>query len=404
MTSGAAVGDAEGNLEMASIYPDGRPAWPSGAYDLSANGRFLIFPSTDFLYRRDLHEGVTETLSLSRRHDPRGIVTTAGGRFVAFSETDIVGPRDDRRLVADIYLHDVRVGATRRVIRIADRVGGAARLSEGPVLGGGTRYVAFTTRDPDFARMDNNERRDVFVLDRRSGRVELVSAAPGGHPGNGLSGGMAMTADGRVVVFSSSASNLVPGDTNDSEDIFLRNLDTNSTTRVNVTNNGGQAGKGSAQWATISSDGSTVAFAARARSLDSAATDNGFEVFVRDLAAQTTTRLAPGTQNGYSLAPVLSADGRYVAYSSSRPDITDTPGCTNTGRAVYLHDRLDGTTTCLSPYLDPATAGQSYGARMSAVGNAVAFLSDSELLSGAGQEDRLYLWRRTAAGTRARAK
>lgn len=397
LSPAAAAAEIEGTLEVASVWPDGRIGWTWGPHDLSENGRVMVFAGEGRLYRRDLAEGVTEELSVARHLDPRGLDVSDGGRFVAILDTEIVGRDRNRRIVADLYLHDVRRDATRRVLRIADRVGGAI-LSEGPVLGGGTRYLAFATRDPDFAAQDTNERRDVFVLDRRSGDVELVSATRRGRPGNGLSGSPAMTADGRHVLFASSSSDLVPHDTNGRSDIFLRDLDSGTTTRVNVTDDGAQARGGSAQWPAISADGSTVAFVARARSLDPSATDDDFDVFVRDLAAGTTVRLGAGKQGGTSFVSDLSEDGRYLVYGSTRPDITTAPGCVGGEYHVYLLDRVDATTTCLSPHPDPTVSGGSGGGLVSAQGEVVAFSSDAVLLPGTDQQNYVYLWRRTGTG------
>lgn len=393
VSASAAGRDVEGDLEVASFWPDGRLADTLGSFDLSGNGRFVLFESQGRTYRRDLRDDVTEQLALPRDHMPRAPVITSGGRFVAYLNTDVVGRQGHSRLVADIYVHDVRRDVTRRVLRVSDRVGGA-HLSEGPVLGGGLRYVAFASRDPDFALHDTNARRDVFVLDRRSGHVDLVSATPRGRPGNGLSCCMDMTADGRTVVFTSVASNLVRGDTNDTADVFLRDLDAGTTTRLNVTADGGQS-RGAAWWPTVSADGSTAAFIARPHSLGLSSTDNEWEALVRDLVAGTTTPVAPDPLAGGSYRPTLSEDGRYVAYDSSRPDITSTPGCTDSHSHVYLHDRLEQTTTCLSPNLDPQILTDGVDAHISADGAVVAFYSELELLPSLEFAERFYAWRRT---------
>jgi hypothetical protein len=364
----AANAGEEPELQVASVLPDGALGWSSDDYDVSTHGRFVLFGSAGFHYRRDLRQDSTRPLGLARRLDPRGEVLSGGGRYVAFWNTD---PNPDGGgLVAQIHVHDVRRGTTRVVLRTTGEVGHLGEL-EGPVLAAGTRYVGFGTRDPGFAARDTNERRDGFVLDRRTGRVELVSATRRGRAGDGLSNGPALSADGRTAVFTSVATNLVPGDTNGRSDVFVRDLDADTTTRINVGDDGVQATEG-ASWATISADGSTVAWVA------------GGTVTVRDLATGTTTAVAPG------IAPSLSDDGRHVAFNSSA-DVTGGPGCA--GSAVYLHDRLEGSTTCLSP-ADEVEGGGSYGAVVTGDGAGVVFFSDAVLWPGLDHQGYVIAWRR----------
>ncbi|NMG21975.1 calcium-binding protein, partial [Brasilonema bromeliae SPC951] len=154
--------------------------------------------------------------------------------------------------------------------------------------------------------------------------LTLVSVADDGTQGNNYSRKPTISADGRFVAFYSAANNLVAGDTNNSSDIFVRDLLTGTTTRVSVADDGTQGNNNSSNPA-ISADGRFVAFDSTASNLVAGDTNNTSDIFVRDLLTGTTTRVSvadDGTQgNGFSYTPAISADGRFVAFESSASNL-----------------------------------------------------------------------------------
>jgi Tol biopolymer transport system component len=160
----------------------------------------------------------------------------------------------------------------------------------------------------------------VFIRDLGVGRTERVSVATGGAAANGHSGAAQVSAGGRFVVFQSDATNLVPGDTNESQDIFVRDRRAGTTERVSVATGGAEANSLSSK-PVISADGRFVAFVSGATNLAPPA-DATFQtnVFVRDRRTGRTTKVSVGTggaaANGGSDQPAISADGRYVAFES----------------------------------------------------------------------------------------
>src|SRR5581483_8861709 len=125
-----------------------------------------------------------------------------------------------------------------------------------------------------------------------------------------------LSADGRYVTFQSTASNLVAGDTNSADDIFLRDTQTGTTTRISV-NSGGTQGNNDSLFPSISADGRYVAFDSLATNLVAGDTNGSSDVFVRDTQTRTTTRISvssggtEGKVDSYRLS--ISADGRYWA-------------------------------------------------------------------------------------------
>lgn len=190
-----------------------------------------------------------------------------------------------------------------------------------PAISNEGRYVAFTSADPTLVVGDTNGAADVFVLDAETGTIERVSVGPGGVQANEASGGPAISADGRWVAFSSRATNLASEDTTAVEDVYLHDRVTHATVLVSVSIDGA----GSDQPSTtphLSSDGRRVVFASTATRLVSGDSNGVMDVFVRDLVAGTTMRVSVtngGEQVAFAsqLRPRINANGRYVALIST---------------------------------------------------------------------------------------
>ncbi|WP_371401717.1 hypothetical protein OHA10_27810 [Kribbella sp. NBC_00662] len=212
------------------------------------------------------------------------------------------------------------------------------------------RYVVFSSYADDLVAGDTNGQRDVFVRDVVSGRTTRVSVGAGGVQGNGESRQGSISADGRYVVFNSYASNLLPGDTNGGPDVFLRDLKTGRTTLVSVALNG-EADQGS--WEPeISADGRHVAFTSSATDLVVGDTNDTQDVFVRDLAARRTERVSVASDGQqldvYSSSPAISGDGRRVAFATPAPLATVPPPPPHTDGVLYVRDRGARTTRPVS--------------------------------------------------------
>ena len=216
-------------------------------------------------------------------------------------------------------------------------------------ISGDARYVAFQSAATNLVANDTNGTQDVFVRDRQTGTTTRVSVASNGTQSNGTSGQFSISGDGRYVAFQSTGTNLVADDTNGEEDIFVHDRITGTTTRVSVASDGTQSNEGSGH-TFISSDGRYVAFSSGASNLVPNDNNGEGDIFVHDRITGTTTLISvasDGTQgNGICWHPCISDDGRYVAFDSWASNLVENDN--NSAPDVFLHDRVTGTTTLMN--------------------------------------------------------
>ena len=212
-----------------------------------------------------------------------------------------------------------------------------------------------------------------------------VSIDSSGGQGNVYSNQCSMSEDGRFVAFQSVATNLVPGDTNASWDIFVHDRLTATTTRVSVDSSGAE-GNNSSKEPSISADGRVVAFWSVATNLVTGDTNGMYDVFIHDRQTGITERVSVdslGAQaSGQSYWPSISANGRFVAFESNASDLVPTDA--NGKIDVFVHDRQSGATTLAS--VDSSEVQGNDDSRYCSIsgnGNRVAFYSEaSNLVSG----------------------
>jgi Tol biopolymer transport system component len=396
-------------LNRVSVASDGTPAdLHSEAPALSADGRFVAFDSeasnlvpddTNGLpdvFVHDRATGLTSRVSVAsdgtQGNGSTGQPTlSADGRFVAFASlaSNLV-PGDTNGsqpfLGRDIFLHDRATGKTTRVSVASDGTQGNGESLSAAVSGDG-RFVTFWSRASNLVAGDTNGTDDIFVHDRLTAVTTRVSVASDGAEGNGGSTTPSLSADGRFVAFTSEASNLVPGDTNGMADVFVHDRETGVTTRVSVASDGTQGDEGSFSPA-LSADGRFVAFMSGASTLVPGDTNQASDVFVHDRQTGVTTRVSvasDGTQgNEISVSPALSADGRFVAFYSYARSLI--PGGINLPAfqpQVFVHDRASQTLRPISATVDAIGNGTSLFPALSADGRLAAFMSDaSNLVAG----------------------
>lgn len=279
--------------------------------------------------------------------------------------------------------------------------------SFGASVSGDGRYVAFASTADDLVAGDTNGVQDVFVHDRNTGATERVSIASDGTQADRDCLGAYVSQDGRYVAFRSESSTLVVNDANSTDDVFLRDRASGTTIRVSVDAGGGDA-DGPSYYGTISADDRYVCFQSLAGDLVPGDTNLAFDVFVRDLLLGTTERVSvssTGAQSGtfeFSVDPAISADGRFVAFASTAT--TFAANDANEQLDVFVHDRITGATALVSVggSGSPAT-GSSELPSISADGRYVAFVSSAaDLVQGDTNGVRDVYVRDRSTGTTAR--
>jgi Tol biopolymer transport system component len=258
-----------------------------------------------------------------------------------------------------------------------------------PAVSASGLVVAFDSVATNLVGGDTNDVDDIFVRDRSSGRTERVSEDSNGKQANGGSFFPAVSGDGRLVAFQSVATNLVPDDTNGVQDIFVHDRLTGVTSRVSVASHSGRQADGASNNAAISDDGRFVAFVSGASNLVPRGVPG---VYVHDLLTGVTELVSVSSDgvpaNGFSAPPDISADGRFVTFASFATNLV--PGDTNGGFDVFVHDRATGTTVRAS--VDSAgvegNGFSSLNPSISADGRFVAFDSDATNLVAGDTNDR----------------
>ena len=298
------------------------------------------------------------------------------GRFVVFQSDATNLVVNDTNAETDIFVHDLQTGITSRA-SVSSNGTASNGFSRGACISGNGRFVGFVSSATNLVTGDTNNVADIFIHDRQTATTTLVSVDSSGTQANDISSLGGISDDGRLVVFRSDATNLVTGDTNNSTDVFLRDRQNNTTTRVSLDSAGVQANAACVS-PQISGDGRVVAFTSGATNLitgDSNAVD---DIFLRDLQANSTTRVslsstgqAPNANCGRC---TLSREGRWVAFDSSADNLVN--GDTNTVSDIFVRDRQANTTTRVNLNVSGEQADRDSGfCSISSNGLAVAFIS-----------------------------
>ncbi|MEQ1739534.1 MAG: hypothetical protein ABL884_06465 [Methyloglobulus sp.] len=302
---------------------------------------------------------------------------SADGRFVAFQSfsDNLV---NDTNFNQDIFLHDRLTKQTSRVSVSSTGIEGNG-FSTNPTISADGRYIAFESLSTNLVSGDTNGTRDIFVHDRLTKKTTRVSISSSGSQGENQSYSPSISADGRFIAFESLAKNLTIGNSNPYADVFIHDRVTKQTSRITTLTYSGPIGDGPS----ISADGRFVAFETSA---DSLIQFTG-HVYIHDRASHQTARVnvssnATGGLNATSKSPSISADGRYVAFSSGAKDLV--VGDNNNFEDIFVHDRITKQTTRVSVSSNGAQGNSpSQNPSISANGRYVAFHSNaSNLVNG----------------------
>ena len=334
-----------------------------GRYRITPDGRYVVFYSdasnlvplgataASDIFVRDLQTGQTKMASINAAGTPSTGVSNFGlisdnGRFVAFTSFVNNLVNNDTNTVPDVFLRDFETNTTRLVsVNAAGTASGALGGSEVLDMTPDGRFIVFSSGASDLTSIPdgNGLGSDIYVRDVVNNVTKLVTVSmTATTSGNGTSFGGKISADGRYVVFTSEASNLVGHDTS-IRDVFIRDLQTNITKRVSTDATGFQGGNNESSGGIIDKSGKFVVFATKATDLSTVPDTNGLsEVFIYDIqndSKKLITLNTAGTATGGGFPPFggffdhgveldISADGRFVAFMSQQSGLVtnDTNG------------------------------------------------------------------------------
>ena len=315
------------------------------------------------------------------------------GRFVSFLANASGLTADSTNAVTHAYLRDTVENTT----TLLDVCTNGLCASIGPMtltapLHNG-RFVVFDSQDENIAGSDRNRAIDIFLRDVEAGTTELVSARNSSLPSASASGlsllcSGAVSSDGRWVAFASDANDLAPNDDNPGRylQLFLRDVAEGTNVLVSIASSGFSGNRSSTE-ASLSADGRYVAFSSYASDLVAADANGKQDVFVRDMQAGATTLVSvnaagTGSGNNPSYAPQVSGDGRFILFRSTASTLA---AGGFSGENLFLRDTQTGTTYALT------TAGVVSDA-MTPDGRWIAYVD-----SAGASQGKLYVWDSLAA-------
>ncbi|HBX69062.1 MAG TPA: hypothetical protein DEH25_06690, partial [Chloroflexi bacterium] len=324
---------------------------------------------------------------------------SADGRYVAFSSeaTNLVtGDTNGHR---DIFLRDRDTDADGifdepgnvRTTRVSMGLAGAQANNDSweVSISYNGRYIAYSSDADNLVASDGNGFRDVFLYDRvlnQTTRISVVDVS--GTNGNNDSEHPSISGDGRFVAFTSKASNLVTGDGNNLQDVFVRQMSTGRTFRVSIDSGGLEALGGGSYNPSMSETGQFVAFTSEATNLDLVLADTNAarDVYVHDRTTGTTTRVSIATSGAEgdleSYMPMISGNGNFVVFASQATNLDEITPDTNGYADIYVHDisLAESSRVSMNFFGAEAQNGDSFTPSISREGRYIAFASEASNL------------------------
>ena len=308
------------------------------------------------VFIRDNSSGQVQRLNhfANGEENPNGafaVTISASGRYVAFASPD--------NLIANggvtppqLYVMDRQTGNMLLASRRTDGLPANAPSSDGRVARGG-RFVVFSSGATDLVPGDGNGKFDIFRFDAQTETVDRVSTDLNGVESNGGSYQAGIANGGVYVAFESDATNLVPNDTNGQRDVFVKNMDTGAIERVSVSSVGVE-GNGGSDFLDISSDGELVLFQSAAGNLVAGDSNNAYDLFLHHMSSGITERVSldgMGNQIASANEGRLTGNGNYLVFESTDPALV---GATHGFHQAYVKSLSTGAVIQLTSVSDGA--------------------------------------------------
>ncbi|MEE9320234.1 MAG: hypothetical protein V3U76_07315 [Granulosicoccus sp.] len=269
-----------------------------------------------------------------------------------------------------------------------------------PSISSEGRYVVFESASANLVAGDTNRSIDIFVADLLDNSITRVSVNSNGVEGDANSTHPRISGDGKHIVFSSAASNLIENDLNDTLDIFLHQITTGKTILISSSSEGEQASVGS-NYPAVSSNGEYVVFESQADNLVPDDENTAYDVFLKNVNTGTIRRLSLGgegneiasvdTVNQDSGRPVISANGLSVLFHSFSPYLVSDDN--NTVADIFLFDMRSGVISRISEADGQGGNGESLQPSISPNGRYVSFQSAASNLAVGLTNGELQIYR-----------
>lgn len=364
---------------------------------VSSDGKLIAFSSAsddivtgdtngNDIFVRNTTNGTSQRVSVDSSGDQSDGVSYAphisgNGRYVVFESN--AGNLDSPFTYGaggaqNVFIHDLQTGTTRLVTSYSSGYQSTHQNYDMGVSNDG-RFVLFMSDDPAF-NSSSSTSYQIYLKDMNSGTMTLISQSSSGSVGNSDSPRASMSCDGSFIAFESAASNLVSGDTNGYEDIFVVDL-INGTTIKDITING----DGDSFQPYVACDGDYVALTSNATNLVTGDTNGNADGFIYDREANTINRVTLDnsgnqTADGNANQVSISSDGHYAVFFSDSTDYTSAD--LHGHYQIFLRDLKAGTTELLSQISSTSGGnGDSMYSNISADGTIVAYASKATNLT-----------------------
>jgi Tol biopolymer transport system component len=381
--SSSALLDSDGTSTVPAVSGDGsRIVFASAATNLVPGDTNAV--SDIFVFNRTTgtmtRTSVSRTLAEATAASARPRIS-ADGFYVVFDSTADNLVTGDTNGLRDVFLKQLNNHGVYRALGVGGVEADAACYS--PVVSN-NREVAFYSAATNLVGGDTNGVNDIFVANIVTpGNIERVSVSTAGIQGNGASTYPAITPDGRYVAFVSAAANLLVGDVNGVYDAFVRDRQEDTTECVSISTAGTQ-GDGQCTFPAISDDGRYVAFQSSATNLVDDDTNGVSDIFVYDRQEDIQIRASLGylgnQANASCTNPRISGDGRYVTFQSGATNLV--AGDTNGRIDVFVRDLLGQRTVraSMTEFINGQAPAACESPDISADGRHVVFASAAALV------------------------